>query len=296
MSSYAVNHRKGFALRVLSTVMLALMMATVQGSCPNCSISQVVLMRGAFALPVVLVYLWWRGGLSDVIGTRQWTGHLARGLLGGTSLILTFIAIRSLPLPLATALTFLAPAFASLGATVLIGERPSIATANAIFFGLVGILCVFLSVDQGSMLDADNLGVLCGVTGAMFMAASMIQLKRLTLTESAGTATFFFSCAIAIFGITASFIQWGSITMSDVAYGALAGALGAGAHLALAESVRHAPLSLVAPVDYLLLIWTLGLNWLLFDKPVGPLALIGATVILLSVSRLRAANGFQVRR
>jgi len=296
MTSSAVNYRKGFAFRVLSTVMLAMMMATVQGSCSNCSIGQVVLMRGTFALPVVLIYLWWRGGFSDLIATHQWTGHLARGLLGGTSLVLTFLAIRSLPLPLATALTFLAPAFASLGATVLIGERPSIATASAILFGIIGILCVFLSVDQGSVLDADNLGVAYGVAGAIFMAASMIQLKRLSLTESAGTATFFFSCATTIFGITASFIQWGSITTSDVAYGALAGALGAGAHLALAESVRHAPLSLVAPVDYLLLIWTLGLNWLLFDQPIGPLALIGIIVILLSVWRLRTANGLLVRR
>ncbi|MEZ5843853.1 MAG: DMT family transporter [Hyphomicrobiaceae bacterium] len=282
----------GIAFRIAASVMLALMVAAVHAGCSTCEVGQVVMMRGAFALPVIVAYLLFWGEVRAVLTTKRWNGHLVRGAVGGTSLVFTFIAIRSTPMPVATALTFLAPLFATLGAMIFLRETPSARMLGAVVFGFAGVVIIVTAAfDDITYPDITVGGVMAGIAGAVLMAISMLQLKRLSSTESAGCVSFYFSLAITSIGLLLLALGVGPMTWQDVGLGLVAGALGAGAQLAMAESLRRAPISSVAALDYLLLVWVVAIDVFVFDRSPSFFTLTGALVIVVSASLLRQSNG-----
>ncbi len=275
----------GILCRVLATVFFAGVMALAQIAISAGGFSMTYFLRGVCAIPVIVVFMMVRGAFpSAVLTARPWD-HLLRGLLAAASLACTFAAISRLPVSLAAALSFLAPVFVTVGAGLMLRERVAWRTWFALGLSCVGVALASrseLSTFAGS--NSNLTGLLYGLAGAALMAMSMLQLKRLSATESAATLAFYFSAAIAIIGLC-SFAFVGSQAVQVVTLAAvLAGVSGGLGQLFLAESMRLAPASRLAPFDYLLLVWAA-----LWDLVVMPHALqteMLAAVLLIGLSAL----------
>jgi drug/metabolite transporter (DMT)-like permease len=249
----------GIGFRVLATLAFAIMMTLAQHAIPTTGLALTYFLRGLFAVPVILLFMMLSGCFPGAIATTRWRDHLVRGILAAASLACTFLSISLLPVSLAAALTFLAPLFVTLGAGLFLREKVGPRAWLAIGTSCIGVFIAF-QADASAWASSGALlaGVAFGTCGAVLMALSMLQLKRLSRTESAVTLAFYFSVAIAATGAFAVAVDGGSFLKPVSMAAVLAGVFGAIGQLFLAASMRQAPASSLAPFDYMLLVWTLA--------------------------------------
>jgi len=179
------------------------------------------------------------GAFPSGVTTSRPAGHIVRGFLAASSLACTFAALSLLPVSVAAALTFLAPLFVAMGAVIVLKERVSARCWIALLLGGLGVVIALggVSSSHGSAI-ALAAGVGIGVLGAALMAASMIQLKRLAVTDSAATLSLYFSLAIALAGLAAIAYE-GSISSAQLPATASCRLTGAAGHMLLAESIAY---------------------------------------------------------
>ena len=202
--------------------------------------------------------------------------HVWRCVLGVTGILLIFQGLRLLPLADATTIGFTAPIFATLLSIVFLKEKVGRHRWTAVVLGFVGVLVLVRPGSEG----APPLGGLLFALGGAFVAASVtVTLRQLGKTEKATAIVFWFFVACALTGGALALFDGHSHTWPVLAVLAAGGLAGGLAQLLMTTSLQHAPVSALAPLDYLQMVGAVVLGWLLLgDAPTGA-TLIGAALI-----------------
>jgi drug/metabolite transporter (DMT)-like permease len=221
----------------------------------------------AFVLPV--------DGIASLRSKRV-GGHVMRMGIGVLAMGLNFLSFALLPMAEATAIGFSAPVFSTLLATLLLGEKTGLWRWGAILAGFVGVLVI---VQPGSGHIAMT-GGLVAIAAALTTACATIAIRRLGATEAAATTVFWFGASSLVpLGLAMTFL--GRAHSAEI-FGVLAAMAIAGgaAQLFLTGALRFAPVALVMPMDYLSLIWSSVLGYLLFSQLPSHWTLVGAPVVI----------------
>ncbi|MDY6923108.1 MAG: DMT family transporter [Pseudomonadota bacterium] len=268
---------RGILLRVASAGCFSLMAAMMKYATTfdPVSAAEMVFYRALFGLPVVLVWVMAGPGLS-AIRTRRPHVHLWRCSLGVSGILLIFEALRMLPLADATTIGFTAPIFATLLSILVLKEAVGPRRWAAVILGFVGVAVV---VQPGASGGPPLAGLLIGLAGAFMSAAVTVTLRQLGKTETTASIVFWFFVACAAAGglLMAFSAEW----RSWPAYAALAagGLAGGAAQLFMTNSLRHAPVGVVAPFDYLQIVGAVAFGWWLMQAPPTVSTLTGAALI-----------------
>jgi drug/metabolite transporter (DMT)-like permease len=279
-----MNLVKAILLKVASAVVFTIMSAMVRWASEGLPLGQIVFFRGAFAiLPVVLIYAW-RGELHTAMRTGRPMGHVTRGLLGVLGMFLSFASLARLPLADVTAIGFAAPLITVALAAVILHERVRVYRWSAVAVGFVGVIVMLaphLDVSRWTAGNAEQtLGAAFALANAFSSAASTIQTRRLTGSETNSAIVFYFSLITALFALLSWPLGWASLSLSQFTVLAMIGVLGGVAHLLMTESFRLAPASLVAPFDYTSILWAVLLGYFFFGDIPTPPIFIGAGIII----------------
>ena len=280
-----MNIAKAIALKIVSALMFAAMSALVRYLGPFTPVGEIVFFRSAFAIvPVVMIYAW-RRELRAMIYTHRPIGHIGRGFIGMSGMFFNFASLARLPLGDATAISFAAPLITVALAAIVLKERVRAYRWTAVFVGLFGVLVMMIPyVDLGRTLSGrqveTTIGALAGLTGAFFNAAAVIQTRRLTNTETTPCIVFYFSVICAVGGLLTVPFGWYSPTPLEFLALMSIGFLGGLAHIVLTESYRYAPASLVAPFDYMALLWAFLLGYFFFDEVPTVIVFAGAAIVI----------------
>ena len=252
MSSRPVENRaRGIALRVgavstFAAMMAALKYATVHGAGPV----EVLFFRNLFSLPTIIAWVAVSGGLAAV-RTRRPSAHLTRSGLGLGVMFCTFFALSKLPLAEATVISFSAPLFATMLSALVLHETVLWHRWTAIAIGFIGVL---IAVDPGGS-TLPPLGVAVALLAALGTAVVVITLRQIGETESATATVFWFNIAgVIVTAIPMPFVARAHEADVWLAL-VLAGAFGGVAQIMMTAAVRYAPVSVLAPFDYLQLVW-----------------------------------------
>jgi len=266
------------ALRAAAALSFSLMYALMKwaATVEPVSAGEMVFYRSIFGLPVVLFWVLSNGGGLAVISTRRPMVHVWRCVLGVTGILLIFQGLRLLPLADATTIGFTAPIFATLLSIVFLKEKVGRHRWTAVVLGFVGVLVLVRPGSEG----APPLGGLLFALGGAFVAASVtVTLRQLGKTEKATAIVFWFFVACALTGGALALFDGHSHTWPVLAVLAAGGLAGGLAQLLMTTSLQHAPVSALAPLDYLQMVGAVVLGWLLLgDAPTGA-TLIGAALI-----------------
>src|SRR5690606_10996651 len=113
---------RGIAAMLIAVAVFAFMDAVLKAMSARYPVLQIVALRGLTALPLILLYIGWRGSWAPVLRMR-WPLHLLRGVLGIVMLSLFTLGVRSLPLSAAYTLFFIAPLLVTVLAVPVLKER-----------------------------------------------------------------------------------------------------------------------------------------------------------------------------
>lgn len=277
---------RGIVLKVLS-VCCFVVMATMLKATQTVPSGQMVFFRSFFAFLPVLVWLAWRGHLARAFSTTRPVGHIVRGLVGVASMSLGFFALTRLPLPEATVIQYASPLLIVIFSAVLLHERVYIFRWTTVLVGLVGVLIVLwprLTVFSGAapLDDGEAIGALAAFCGAILSAFAMLQVRKLVHTERTETiVTYFFISASVLSLLTLPF-GWVWPTPEQFALLVGAGVIGGIGQLFLTSCYRYADMSVIAPFEYVSLLLTIAIGFLVFSDVPTINMLIGAVIIVAS--------------
>jgi drug/metabolite transporter (DMT)-like permease len=183
-----------------------------------------------------------------------------------------------LPLAEATTISFVAPLFAVMLSALILGEKVGPYRWTAVALGLLGVTVVMQP--SGDTLPPIGLGL--ALLAALGVAGATIALRDLGRTESTPTMVLWFSgFSMLLSGALMPFFA----EMHDVREWAILAVLGLAGGLGqlfLTSSLRYAPVAVVAPFDYVQLIWAVLLGWLVWSSYPQPTSWAGAAIIVAS--------------
>ena len=280
----------GILFKILSACTFTLMAALIRFMEGVVPAGELVFARNFFALIPVLIWLGWRGEIGQAVVTRNVKGHLTRSFAGCAAMFLGFMALGMIPLANATVIGYASPLLTVIFAAVFLKEQVKAYRWSAVLIGLGGVMVIvapgFLASTATPQAEDAAFTLLLGsvlaLAAALFTAAAMIQVRRLTQTESTGSIVLFFSSFSALFGLaTAPFgWLWPDFTLGCLLIGI--GILGGIGQILLTQSYRFADASLIAPFEYTTLIWAIGIGWMAFGDVPDKFIFAGGLIVVAS--------------
>ena len=273
---------------VIGGVSIALMQAAVKLISWELHPFIITLYRAGLVFVVLLPILFWRG--RAVFNTSSIRLQVVRGGIGGLGMLCVFTGLSMISLAEVTVLLFTVPIFATLLSIVFLSEKVGVRRWTAIFVGFLGILII--ARPQGSV-STGHLFILCA---ALSWSTSILIAKKLTEKDTVISITFWQAMGCVPLAFIASLFVWE--LPSFVQLGALLGiaALGTVGHAMLYAALKVGQVSVILPLDYIRIIWSAGLGFILFGQLptlhlyLGSLLIIAATAFL-SYREVTAGEG-----
>lgn len=267
----------GIATFIGNMLLMALISAAVKALSENYPLAEILLFRFAFAALFFWLLLLSTTGISGLSTSRPFE-HAIRTVSGITSLSMFFFAVSVIPMADATALSFSAPIFITLLSIFLLKETIGIRRWLAIITGFIGVLLIAQPGGAGW-----NIGVAAGIASAITGALVAIWLRRLSSTERSVTIGLYYNTTGALV-----FIAWllaidGVLPRGeDLLLFSIFGVMCAAQQWLLTISFRYAEASLLAPFEYMAMIFAAIAGYLFWGEIPVLTTWIGAVVIAFS--------------
>lgn len=256
-------HGRGILLRICAAVCFATMSALLKAAAERGVVaSELLFYRALFSLPVVLLWVLIGPGLR-ALGTRRPAAHAGRALLGVVSLLATLQGLTLLTLADAITIGFTAPVFATILSFLLLKEKVGVHRWGSVLAGFLGVAIVMQPTAGAATIPLD--GFLFALAGALGGASVTIAISSMRGEHVAAIVFWFFVASLLLSALTLPFVG-GWHDAHTLALLAGAGVSTAIAQLAMTASLRHAPVSMLMPFDYLQIIGAVLFGWFLFAQ------------------------------
>jgi drug/metabolite transporter (DMT)-like permease len=284
MLTSAPNHHANGNLRSITAMLVAvacfaLMDAVLKALSARYPVLQIAALRGMTALPLVLVYISWRGAWHTV-GRIRWGLHLLRGVLGITMLALFTLGVRELHLSAAYTLFFISPLLITLLSVPVLKERVPAAHGWAIAVGFVGVLIALRPSGDALQNGLATTGGLAVLGAALCYAVTAVTGRLASRTDSSESMVLSMMLMMALGAGALAAPQWVAIESRDTLLLLALAITGFCGQLAITEAFRHGQASAVAPFEYSALAWGLGLDWLIWQSLPAAHTWLGAAIIV----------------
>ena len=237
---------------------------------------QIAFLRNFFGI-IALLPFFIKVGFQKMHTLRLKT-HIGRGIVHAISMLAWFWALSMIPLADATALSFMVPIFASIGAITFMNEPSKIIRWISIFIGFSGMLIIlrpgFAEIGMGTWLV---------LGGAIFVAISKLLAKNLSRTESPATIVAYMSLTVTLVSLFPAIFVWTWPTSKMLFWLIGMGILGSLAHVIQAQSYKEGDVTLVEPTGFVRLIWAALIGFFIFNEHPLIWSWLGSGVIMLGV-------------
>nr|WP_255435538.1 DMT family transporter [Paracoccus sp. S1E-3] len=202
-----------------------------------------------------------------------------RAALHVLAVILWFYAMTRLPIAEVTAIGFLNPIVATLGAAALLGETLSWRRGLAIGVALLGVLVV---LRPG--MRALEVGHLAQIGAAVAFGLSYLVARRLAQRAPADVVVAMMALTVTVGLAPLAFAVWVPPSWEQVFGLGLVAVFATAGHYTMTRAFAVAPLAVTQPVTFLQLIWASLLGMALFAEPFDPMVLIGGGMMIAAIS------------
>lgn len=272
------------ALKV-SSVLAFVGMGTVIRLTEGVPVGQILFFRSFFAIPPIIAYIMWRHELRASFHTKRPVAHVVRGIIGVVGLALSFVALVRLPLAEAITLGYATPLLSVLLGALILREAVGPYRFTAVIIGLAGVvviawpnLTIFFS---GNTVTNDQfIGVVAALSGAAVAAFVVLIIRQMVKTERSTTIVLWFSITCTVCSLLSLPFGWIALSWLEVFILVLAGLLGGIGQTAMTECYRHGDIAVVAPFEYVSIVFGLAIGYWVFGDLASHQMLIGAAIVI----------------
>jgi drug/metabolite transporter (DMT)-like permease len=224
------------------------------------------------ALPLLLPHR-----IGEMARTYQWRLQLVRSTVVIGANVIFYIGLQHIPLADAIAIGFVSPFFTTLLAIPILKENVGVRRWTAIAIGFVGTLII---VRPG--LEVRHWAYALPIVSASFWALFVVLTRKLGRDEPPLTTLFYTPLMGAIAMSAATPLYWRSPEAGVWVLLVLMGVVSVAGHVTLIRAYRLAPASLLAPFNYVSIVFATVLGYLLFGTLPDLGTVVGAAVVIAS--------------
>ncbi len=299
MSSDARTSRLGIACMLAGMFCISLndmLIKSLSGSYP---LHELIFLRSGIGIFIAFGLLKLEGGLRLLRTGRPFL-HALRGVLIVLSNSAIYAAIVAMPLATANALYFVAPLFVTLLSIPVLGEQVGLRRFAAIGIGFAGVLLMMAPQLMGSAEESLGWVVVLPVLAAAGYAMMSVLTRKLGATSRASALAIHMQFAFILIAMLMYLVAgdgrfvdegtnpslrfllqaWIWPEPGDLpaigALGALSGIVG----YLMSQAYRLSRASVVAPFEYVLLIFSLFWGWTIFGEWPDGTVFLGAAVVI----------------
>jgi len=275
MHSVKQHSLQAIGLMLVAVFMMSTMDVGLKMLVAEYSSMQVVFFRCAMSMPVF--FIWMVIADRSLFRTAYLPGHLLRGGLGLAMLYTVGECFRVMQLADAYAIFFAAPLLVTLLSGPMLGEPAGVVRTVAALVGFGGVLIVL----QPSGAGWHGYGALMALLATLFYALTVILLRKLGARDRTLTIAFWFVLVVGIGSGLAAIPNWQPVNWArDWPWLLVVGITGTFGQILLTAAFRRASPAVVAPFDYVHLLWAVLYGyWFWSYLPAGR-TWAGAAVII----------------
>ena len=287
------NSTQGIFFIIIGMSVFSIQDALIKHLSESTSVFQIFFVRSIVGLLFISLYL--SLTKQKIIFKSQYPVlTLIRVILFFSAFLSFYISLSSLSLAVANTLFFTSPFFITIFSMIFLKEKVGIRRWLAILFGFIGVIIV-----MNPKIDDFNLYYLLPVYCALCYALSMIIIKITSDKDSVYSQIFhLYISALILSSIISLFIGDGSFNNYEnsslqfllrewqlsydentlfLFYIGIAGSVG---FFCLHQAYRIASPPTIAPFEYIIIIWSLLLGWIIFEDTVNVRNIIGIFIIV----------------
>ncbi len=276
MDKRTIN-RRGMLFMVLAMALFSANDAGTKFAIKEVPVSEVMFLRGLFAIVFIAVVLWWRDELRDTPKIFDWQVSL-RGFAEAASGVLLISAFALMPLGNVITIVQLVPFIMTIIGAAMLGERVGWRRWLAVAAGFLGVLFV---VKPGTAVSD---------TASLFaLAATFTILLRDMLARWIGARIPAFvvtlgSIAAGLFvgAIGSMFQTWQTPGALTILSAAISGVCLVLAQFFIVLAYRGTELSAVAPFRYSIVLFAVVYGFILFSDIPDGWSFAGMVIMILS--------------
>ena len=213
-----------------------------------------------------------------VIRTTRLKAHFWRSAIGAVGMITWTYCLTIMPLVHATALSFTAPLLATFFAITILKEKATWRHVVALSIGFIGVLIILRPGIEG--FDLNSLWVIMATTA---WAITSLFIKSLSGTEPALRMVFYMNLFMCVLALPFGMNHWRIPTMEEWALLLGIALCSIVMHSTLIRAYALAPIITVMPLDYMRLVYTSILAYVILGETSDVFTWIGSAIIIASV-------------
>lgn len=258
----------------LSSIASGFMVVWVRSVSEDIPVIQIIFLRNLFAFLMFIPLVIYKGGI-EFLKTNKIFLHFLRGLSGVIAMVALFFSISKLNLTIVTSLTYTAPLFTAILAYFIFNDRLTKAKIISLLVGFIGVVIIL----RPGFESFDPLFLLV-IFATFFWATSGILIKQMSKTDHPIVITFYMTVFMMLLTAPFTFFLWKTPNTEHLVYIFLIAVASNILQFSLAKALSLVDISVILPVDFTRLIYTIILAYIVFNEMPDLTALIGAIVII----------------
>ena len=267
----------GVGLMLLGLGLYALADAFIKHLMGTYSVPQATLLRSITRFLPLFIATFFQGGPLKILYTEHPWRHAARL---GVNLAYTLIFMFAISLGSLTTIytvSYTSPLFMVILGALILKEKVTKDRWVAVGIGMIGVL---IAMRPGS--DVFEMVAIVVLLGTLLGAINKILMRKLAATEHSLAIAMYPNLVMMVVMVPVILLYSPWKAMPWVHWGLFGcmGILTAGGQYAIAQALRYAQASTLAPIDYSTFFWVVALDLVWWDRMPTIQALIGASVIV----------------
>jgi len=203
--------------------------------------------------------------------------QIIRAIVGTATMVAAFATFSYLTLSEAQSLFYAGPLFALFLSYPLLKEKVGLYRASAAILGFLGVILIAQPANISSFI-----GGILGILTALGFAGVTITLRWLGKTENAIVTAFYFTLFGTIITLPFTIFVWSMPSAQSFFYIIIISLIAVGVQITITKAYFLAPPSVIAPITYLCLIWSIALDVIIWGVWPLPATLAGAGFIIMA--------------
>ena len=266
------------SLMIISGLFFVLMHSAVKYLSKEVHIFEIAFFRCALVIFVLAPVIIQQG--KTIFKTRQPKMQFLRIITNSVAMLCFFYGISTTPLAQLTTLGFTVPIFATILAVIFMKEKIRLRRTTALIIGFIGTIVVMrpdISIELGALLI---------IFSSFLWSICLIFIKKLTQTDSAVTISLYFGIGMVPATFILAFPVMEAIDMRQFTILVFIAITGTLAQTIMNTALKKGELALLLPFDFLRLIWSVLIGYVLFaEEPtftlwIGGFLIIGSTTYI----------------
>ena len=266
------------SLMIISGLFFVLMHSAVKYLSKEVHIFEIAFFRCALVIFVLGPIIIQQG--KTIFKTRQPKMQFLRIITNSVAMLCFFYGISTTPLAQLTTLGFTVPIFATILAVIFMKEKIRLRRTTALIIGFIGTIVVMrpdISIELGALLI---------IFSSFLWSICLIFIKKLTQTDSAVTISLYFGIGMIPATFILAFPVMEAIDMRQFTILVFIAVTGTLAQTIMNTALKKGELALLLPFDFLRLIWSVLIGYVLFaEEPtftlwIGGFLIIGSTTYI----------------